>query len=392
MAAAASLDAAAVVPTFDSKGDGKGKNLDAKRSRTEASLSPVVEEAQGVSGNDIKGMFEQMLSKMNSMNAQMHTVTDQMNNGFNDLREGLERTDSRLRVFGEDLVKFKLESAAKWEEFDRKLAELEEKYQTDKKNIDSQLQEKVKQIEDLLANNSRPSAGVLASPQVDPWAQYARTRGGAQPAARPRASSLPPVSHELGYDPCKLWVKGYRRALMREKLIKQFESITSKLPEDLRMAARHHVRGPSAVISFSMPDPESAKSAFEALRTKLDEWIDPVSNITRTLKIYRDQRPEDRTATRVVSQMWNPVIDALRQKGKWVEGMRLLNNQRQLWIVEDDEPYPLFRISFPSKDEYVISVEPNTKAHYGFTDEEMAAIRAKGQATRSHGLPAQTGA
>jgi hypothetical protein len=193
---------------------------------------------------------------------------------------------------------------------------------------------------------------------------------------------LPPVSHELGYDPCKLWVKGYRRALMREKLIKQFAGITGKLPDNLRTVAKHHVRGPSAVLSFSFPDPVLANSAFEALRTKLDEWLDPVSNITRTLKFYRDQRPEDRTATRVVSQMWTPVIEALQKKGRWAEGMRLLNNQRQLWIVDDDEPYPLFRISFPSKDEYAISVEPSTKTHYGFTDEEVAAIRAKSQATR----------
>jgi hypothetical protein len=313
----------------------------------------------------------------------MHTVTDSLNTGIADLRSDLARNDERLRTFGEDLVRFKQESDLKWKEFDRKIAALEDKYKNDKKNIDVQLEEKVKQVEDLLAKHSQSRAGVLTSQQCDAWAGYSPGRLGVQPAVRPRASSLPPVSRELDYDPCKLWVKGYRRPLMREKLMKQFEAITAKLPDHLRTAAKHHVRGPSAVFAFSLPDASMATAAFEALRNKLDDWIDPVANLNRTLKIYKDQQPEDRTATRVVSQMWTPVIEALQKKDKWVEGMRLLNNQRQLWIVDDDEPYPLFRITFPSKDEFVICTEPSTKSHYGFTDEEMDEIRAKGRAVRT---------
>jgi hypothetical protein len=137
------------------------------------------------------------------------------------------------------------------------------------------------------------------------------------------------------------------------------------------------------VYSFSFPDPSLANQAFEALRTNIDEWVDPVANMNKTLKIYKDQRPEDRTATRVVSQMWTPVTETLKKKGRWVEGMRLLNSQRQLWIVDADEPYPLFRITFPSKGEYVMCTEPTTKDHYGFSDEEMEAIRTSCKAVRS---------
>jgi hypothetical protein len=178
-------------------------------------------------------------------------------------------------------------------------------------------------------------------------------------------------------------VQGFRRPLMREKLIDHFNVIKCQLSDVLHAAVKHHIRGPSSVYAISFPEASMAAKAYETLRQIELEWVDPINNYSRTIKVYRDQKPEDRSATRIVSQMWEPLLDLLKAKGKWVEGMRLLNYQRQMWIVDGNEPYPLFRIHFPTKDDVVILVENKTKDHYEITDAEADTLKNKGMATRS---------
>jgi hypothetical protein len=318
---------------------------------------------------------------MANIHKQMHTITHQVDTGFQDLRHSLDRTDERLRVIGEDLTRFKLQSAAKWEEYDKKMAELDAKYLQNKQDIDKQLQDKVRHIEDLLSKHARPAAGELATPQADAWANYRRSGlSGVGSSSQYRSSSLPPVPHDLGYDPCKVWIKGFRRPLMREKLIQHFDTIVNKLGGP--PGVKHHIRGPSSLYALSFPDPDGAAAAYKTLRAQDIEWIDPTNNVTRTLKIYRDQKPEDRTAARMVSQMWEPLIELMKNKHKWVEGMRLLNSQRQMWIVDADEPYPLFRIHFKSKDEVTIITDETTRTHYGISVDEAEALKGKGLVSR----------
>jgi hypothetical protein len=356
-APSAGLDVAAVA---EPKGDGKGAGKivsEPKRVRVETETEV-----------ELKDMMKCMMR-------QMDKLQDNMSTGFTDVRAAQVAADERLKVFAEDLVNFKQTTAEKWAEFDAKIAALDAQYKTRVTDIDTTISAKIKNLEDLLAKNSKNEAGILAGPQADPWAAAApRTAG----SAHNRAVSVPAVlaTAELGHDPCKVWVKGFRRPLMREKLVSHFNELVATLPADLRIKAKHNIRGPNAVYSFSFPSPAEASKAYDLLRPVEHEWSDRVTGFVRKLKVYRDQKLEDRNASRIVSKMWEPLRNILTTSGKWKDGMRLLNTSRQLWIVDEDEPFPLIKVVMVSKDSYNLLVEPTTQKYYEIADADVETLKA----------------
>jgi hypothetical protein len=64
--------------------------------------------------------------------------------------------------------------------------------------------------------------------------------------------------------------------------------------------------------------------------------------------------------------------------------MRLLNSSRQLWIVEEDEPFSVFKVEVKSKDEFDITINEKNCTYYGITPEAA-------EKCRSSALPASSG-
>jgi hypothetical protein len=268
------------------------------------------------------------------------------------------------------------------QEYAEKMAALDGKVAAELKSMDEKVTNKIKDIESLLARNSRPAAGCLTSAQVDPWGAYSPST--ASPGSRSRSASVPATQRDDGYDPCKIWVKGFRRPLMRCKLIEQYDRLLTFLPDDLKTSVKHNIRGPNSVFSFCFTDASLASRAYEILRNKDIDWEDRVSGFVRTLKIYRDQRLEDRTASRVVSKLWEPVKTLLTESGRWKDTMKLLNSGRQLWIVEEDEPFPVFKVDVKGKDEYDIVIVEKHCTYYGISAEAAAKFRAAALPSSEH--------
>jgi hypothetical protein len=164
---------------------------------------------------------------------------------------------------------------------------------------------------------------------------------------------------------------------MRAKLLEQHSIVMDLLP-DLKAGTHHNIRGPNSICSISFADAALASRAYEIFRTKEVEWEDRVSGFTRTLKFYRDQKYEDRTASRIVSRMWEPTKETIQGNGRWKDDMRLLNTGRRLWVVDQDEPFPLFTVTFTSKDAYNITVDEKNPTYYGIDQAAVAKIRAAG--------------
>jgi hypothetical protein len=64
------------------------------------------------------------------------------------------------------------------------------------------------------------------------------------------------------------------------------------------------------------------------------------------------------------------------EKQRWKDSMRLLNSSRQLWIVEEDEPFSLYKVEVQSKDKYDIIIDAKNRDYYGITAEEAERCRA----------------
>jgi hypothetical protein len=249
----ASLDSSAAAASSDGKGASKGKEVsEQKRVR-------VVAEGD----SELKVM--------------MTTMMNQMAEGFKDVRQAQSVADERFVKFADEMATFKHDTAARWATFDARMTKMDTDYTAkmialdgkvaqELKTMDERLTGKIKDIEELLAKSSRPAAGCLATAQVDPWASYSPTSSA--PGSRTRSSSVPSPSHDEGYDPCKIWVKGYRRPPMRNKLIEQYNEIIKDLPDNLKTTAKHNIRGPSPHFSFSFPDASLAARAYDILRPK----------------------------------------------------------------------------------------------------------------------------
>jgi hypothetical protein len=368
MAASASVSAAASLG-LDGKGTSKGKEVsEQKRAR--------------VQDGDLSRMEEMFSTMMNKMTEE-----------FTGLRTSFSTQEAKFTEFAENMMSFKVDTARRWEHFDSKMTEMEADYQAritslnekvgkDLQDMDERLTKKIEDIEGLLAKNARPAAGWLAAPQLDPWAQARHDR----PAgSRTRSSSTPAAASDEGFDPLKVWVKGFGRPLLRAKLLEQYEVVMQLLPEEIKQGAKNNIRGPSSLFAIKFADAASAAKAYDILRTSDVDWEDRVSGHSRQIKFYRDQKYEDRTASRTIGRMWEPTKAAITASGKWADGMRLLNSGRRLWLVDQDEPFELFAVNVASKDSISITANATNTLYYGIDASAASSIRAAG-------LPAQVSA
>jgi hypothetical protein len=76
--------------------------------------------------------------------------------------------------------------------------------------------------------------------------------------------------------------------------------------------------------------------------------------------------------------MWEATKAGIQASGKWSEGMRLLNSGRRLWVVDQDEPFPLFQVVFTSKDTYNITVDVKNTTYYGLDTDTVTKVRLGG--------------
>jgi hypothetical protein len=81
--------------------------------------------------------------------------------------------------------------------------------------------------------------------------------------------------------------------------------------------------------------------------------------------------------------MWETLRTTLVNKNLWKDTMRLRNSSRQLWIVEEDEPFWLFKVEVQGKNEFTISVNASTRDYYKLTLEDVETCLATGRTATS---------
>ena len=200
---------------------------------------------------------------------------------------------------------------------------------------------------------------------------------------------------DSGIDKTRLWVKGFRRPLMRSQLEQHFQDLLGHLDDPLPEGAKQIIRpGPQAVYAIRFPSEVLANQAYQNFRDLEPDsltWFDATCNLGKHIRVVKDQKLDDRNAARVISQLWDRTIQALKTAGTWrgstsggldpdnpgKPAMRLMNINRKMWIVQDEEPYLLFSVDDINKEKYTLTFDHENAYHYGILDfcQEHASAR-----------------
>lgn len=310
---------------------------------------------------DDEPSLKDLMEAMAKMQASMSSGFQSMNEVQTEMQNNQRQLQDRMIGVISEFKSFKDETEKKWAELDERLGA------QDKKLVD-----RMNQIEnDLKKVNGQ-----------DPWHAYSKQGMISNTAASGRTSSArssgDTSSIEVGdsfYDPLKLWIKGFGRPIMRAKLISHFDELVQALPKHCQDAVdKHLIRGPAAVYAIKFKSTEAANEAFGILRAAELTWDDKVTGNQVDIKVFKDQKLEDRNANRAIGRMWKPIMEMMQKNGQWKQNMRLLNYNRQLWIVEEDEPYMLVRLLVKGAQPIEYNLQHSTKAHYKFKDEELERI------------------
>lgn len=290
----------------------------------------------------------------------MNNMQSSVNDGFQTLRDAQREMQDRMLTMASEFRSFKDEAAKKWEEFDGKLSAQDEK---------------------LTARMEKIEAEMKKGGSVDPWASFVKPATAAAPPSSVAMSSAGGggfAESDVGdshYDPKKVWVKGFGRPIMRARLLSHYDEIVKSLPESTKNnIERHLIRGPAAVYAIVFKTEEAAKDAYQFLRAADLTWEDGVSGCAVEIKIYRDQKLEDRNANRVIGKLWAPVTEMIKEAGMWNGTMRLMNYNRQLWVIDNEEPYPLVRIQVQGSRQLAASVLERNAEHYKIQGEKLQCL------------------
>jgi hypothetical protein len=159
------------------------------------------------------------------------------------------------------------------------------------------------------------------------------------------------------------------------------------LPEASRIGVRHSIRGCASTYCINFPTAEAAADAYKIWRGRDLEWKDEFHGVLKQIKVFRDQKIEDRNASRMIGKLWQPVLDDISKSGRWNDalGMRLMNNRRRLWVTYKDEPFVLFTVEVKDKDTYVIKPDFDNCKWFGIDKEaaEGHAVQARASLARA---------
>ena len=152
----------------------------------------------------------------------------------------------------------------------------------------------------------------------DPWQQ------GAQQAAPPskkqkfewkpfsggnasqRGSSLPApsVQPKQGFVPGRLWVKGWKRAMLESFFKKYAKTLLGHLGDELSDEVELHIFARSKAFAMDFPDPQSAREARNILIGKNLKYNDIARKQEFSLIFSFDQTLDERNSRRFLSGLY----------------------------------------------------------------------------------------
>jgi len=137
---------------------------------------------------------------------------------------------------------------------------------------------------------------------------------GSDPGTSSRRSSGYSV---LGYDPCKLWISGFRRKVVEAVQKRMGEQILSFLPAACCDGSSLSTRRLSSAFSISFRSAAAAADALNIIKGKSLKWADPKSKELLHMRVKRDRSQQSRRQARVLGLLWTSVEAKLRELGKW---------------------------------------------------------------------------
>ena len=251
------------------------------------------------------------------------------------------------------------------------------------------LEAQVKEISAALA----PASAAWSAPSgAGPAASAAGPRGSSSAASFSPAPS-PFINNAVslsGFDPTKLIVKGFHRSLMKEHFNLFYTRLcegTANFLDDATAIIPNRI---ASVFFIKFPTKEATTRFLRHIPDIPSEFLifhDPESGDARSIRIQRDQPLDVRNCTSRLSKLWKPAIDALTQAKRWTaeeyqvgDKMKkvwaLVNQNKNLYIVEKGLPYALFQARVTGKDQISVFHDPEIARKFGIEDFAKASAPA----------------
>ena len=207
---------------------------------------------------------------------------------------------------------------------------------------------------DLLRSELKPVASTASPSWGDVAAAAPASSTRPSPPTATSGTSPPPFSSDA--DPCRIWVKGFRRDLMRHHLEAHY-NLLADVMKDYLTNATPLLFAPRNAYSIKFQTKDDADRFLKASRELADDiiyWTDVYDGQVKKIKIDRDQSLASRNGTNAMSRLWDPTTKALKDIQTWsdekmdrgdgvqIRVWRLVNKDRKLYIVHKGVPHALF--------------------------------------------------